>query len=305
MPSIVEKLTKKQLIRGIPSHVPQGIQYEVMMGSFAYAVDSDSSDVDVYGFSIPDKSLVFPHLAGEIEGFGPRNPRFETWTQHHIKDPDAMGGAGREYDFSIYSITKFFDLCLGCNPNMVDALFVSERCISHMTPIGFMVRDARKLFLCKKAWHTFRGYAHTQLHKLNTKTPTEGKRLETVKKFGYDVKFAYHIVRLMNEVEQILEEGDLDLERSKEQLKSIRRGEWTMAEIESYFTENETRLVSVYDNSSLPQTPRYDEIKQLLLNCLEQHFGSIKEAVSTIDPANRAIQDIESVLSRYLAEISK
>lgn len=54
------------------------------------------------------------------------------------------------------------------------------------------------------------------------------KRINLIDKFGYDTKFAYNLVRLLNECEQILVEGDLDLERSKEMLKSIRKGEWSL-----------------------------------------------------------------------------
>jgi predicted nucleotidyltransferase len=300
MPPIVQELVRKQIIKSIPSHVPEGIQYETIMGSFAYGVSSDTSDCDVYGFSIPDKSLVFPHLNGEIEGFGPKGPRFEVWTQHHIKDETALGNTGREYDFSIYSIIKYFDLVMNANPNMIDSLFVPVRCITHITPIGQMVRDNRHLFLSKKAWHSFKGYSYQQIHKIRTKSPTVGsKRREMIEEFGYDVKFAYHVVRLMNEIEQILTEGDLDLERSREQLKSIRRGDWTVDQIERYFMDNETRLAKLYDASSLPHKPRMEEIKQLLLDCLEQHFGTLQGAIQTIDPALRALNDIEQVLLRF------
>ena len=51
-------------------------------------------------------------------------------------------------------------------------------------------------------------------------------RLGTVRRFGYDVKFGYHVVRLLNQVEQILTESDMDIEQNREQLKAIRRGDW-------------------------------------------------------------------------------
>ena len=53
----------------------------------------------------------------------------------------------------------------------------------------------------------------------------KSNREKDIVKHGYSTKFAYHIVRLLNEVEQILTEHDLDLERNREQLKSIRRGD--------------------------------------------------------------------------------
>jgi hypothetical protein len=69
-----------------------------MMGSVAYGVSSDTSDVDVYGWAIPPKDDLFPHLRGEVPGFGEPRPRFEQYQEHHIRDQDALAGHGRMYD---------------------------------------------------------------------------------------------------------------------------------------------------------------------------------------------------------------
>lgn len=143
-----------------------------------------------------------------------------------------------------------------------------------------MVRDNRKLFLSKQCWPKFKGYAYAQLHKLDNKVPN-GKRLASVEKYGYDVKFAYHIVRLLNEVEQIMLEGDLDLQRNREQLKSIRRGEWSEDDLRAYFNEKEKTLEGVYSTCKLPEKPSESKLRELLLNCLEHHYGKISQEVLT------------------------
>lgn len=113
------------------------------------------------------------------------------------------------------------------NPNMIDVLFVPRRCILYSTQVGEMIRSNRKMFLHKGSWHKFKGYAYSQLSKAENSIPAEGtKRREDYDKYGYSLKFAYHVIRLLDEIDQILTEGDLDLTRNKEQLKSIRRGEW-------------------------------------------------------------------------------
>lgn len=297
--SLVKNLVAKQIVRNAPTFLPESTQLEVIMGSVAYGVNEDTSDFDVYGVCIPPKAMVFPHLAGEIEGFGKQKQRFEVWQEHHIYDNDAQGGAGREYDFQIYNIVKYFTLLMDNNPNMLDSLFVAERCILHMTPVGARIRENRKMFLHKGSWHRFKGYAYSQLHKARNKNPESGKRMELVEKYGYDVKFAYHIVRLLNEVEQILVEGDLDLERNREQLKSIRRGEWTLHEIETYFKQKESSLEKTYTDSKLPYGPDEAKIKNLLLECLEMHFGSLEGAVQVVEPAVKAMEEIREVLAKY------
>lgn len=65
MSSLTDYLIKRELINP-PKHISNSIQYEVIMGSVAYGVTSDNSDMDVYGFSIPPKEIIFPHLTGEI-----------------------------------------------------------------------------------------------------------------------------------------------------------------------------------------------------------------------------------------------
>jgi predicted nucleotidyltransferase len=297
MASIVQNLYNKRIISKLPKFVPANTQYEVIMGSIAYGVSNDTSDMDVYGFCIPPRDYVFPHLRGEILGFSEPGPQFDQYQEHHIHDKDAEGGKGREYDITVYSIIKFFRLCMENNPNMIDSLFVPRRCILYTTPIGELVRENRKAFLHKGAWHKFKGYAYSQVHKMNSKNPI-GKRKEIIAKYGYDVKFAYHVVRLLNEVEQILTEGDLDLERNREQLKAIRRGDWSQEKISQYFEQKENELESVYTNSTLPPIPDTEKLQNLLLECLERHYGSLEGCVADQDELVTALREIGKIVEK-------
>jgi len=288
--SHLRKLADRKLVAP-PKHVLSGLQYETIMGSGAYGVSTDNSDMDVYGFCIPEKDMIFPHLKGEIPGFGRQIQRFNQWQEHHIQDEDN----NREYDFNIYSIIQYFQLCMDCNPNMIDSLYTPQNCILYISQIAQMVRENRDVFLSKLAWHKFKGYAYSQVHKMKNKNP-EGKRKETVEKHGYDIKFAYHVVRLLDECDQILTTGTINLRRDAERLKAIRRGDWTMEEILAHFDEKEKYLESVYQDSDLPHSPREDEIKELLMECLRLHFGTLNDAVVDADAASRAIDKIKKVL---------
>jgi predicted nucleotidyltransferase len=292
MSSIVLQLAKRGLIKP-PSYATE-TQYEVLSGSISYGVSSDISDSDIVGFCIPSKEVVFPHLAGEVFRFGKEKQRFDQFQQHHIDDKES----GRQYDISVYNIVRFFHLCMDNNPNMVDALFVPQRCILHITKIGHMVRDHRREFLHKGAWHRFKGYAYSQLHKARTKNP-EGKRKAIVEKFGYDVKFAYHIVRLLDEVEQILSTGDLDLERCREQCKAIRAGEVSLASIEEHFEQQSKLLEEVYQKSTLPYGPDEERIKGLLLMCLEEFYGSLDKCIVIQPNLSLLLQEMQSVIDKY------
>ncbi len=297
MSSTTQKLTERELIRP-PAFVPMNTHYETITGSVAYGVSSDTSDMDVYGFCMPPKNMLFPHLAGEIMGFGRQIQRFEQYQQHHIEDKDALAGKGRSYDITIYSIVKYFQLCMENNANMIDSLFTPLDCVLHITKIGNMVREARKMFLHKGSWHKFKGYAYAQLGRMKDKNPI-GKRKELVDKFGYDVKHGYHVMRLLDEAEQILTEGDIDIRRNREQLKAIRRGELPEEDLRRMAAEKEAALEQVYLTSPLQYKPDESKIKELLLQCIEEHYGSLAGVIVTDDRAANAIREIQQIVGKF------
>ena len=297
MPSTVKSLASKELCHP-PSWLPDNTMYEVWMGSTAYGVAQDSSDMDIYGFAIPPKDVIFPHLTGYISGFGTPPTRFDQYQQHHIKDPSARGGRGTEYDISIYNIVKYFQLCMDNNPNMIDSLYVPQDCVLHITTVGQMVRDSREIFLHKGSWHKFRGYAYSQLAKMGGKSK-DSKRYWMVEKYGYDLKFAYHIIRLILEVEMILVEHTIEMRRHSDLLKAIRNGEWTEEQVREWFSEKEKSLEELYHTSGLRYRPNEGSIKYLLVGCLEHHYGSLRDAVAIPQKVDQLVADIDAVLSRY------
>lgn len=142
---------------------PDRLCYETLMGSQAYGVAGSDSDIDLYGFCIPPAELVFPHLGGEIPGFGKQLKRFEQFQGQHWFDKD-----GKENDIQIYSIVRYFQLCMENNPNMIDSLFTPDYCVTCQNAIGARVREKRDIFLHKGSWHKFRGYAYSQLNKIRS-----------------------------------------------------------------------------------------------------------------------------------------
>jgi len=291
---ILNKLQSKNLIHP-PPWLPSATQYLCQMGSVAYGVSGNDSDSDLYGICIPKKEMIFPHLAGEILGFGRQIKRFEQWQEHHIIDESS----GKEYDFSVYSIIKFFNLCMENNPNIIDALFVPERCILHCSSIGNIIRENRKIFLHRGCWHKFRGYSYSQLHKMNTKEHKSGsKRSKDVEDYGYSTKFAYHLVRLLYEVEEILTTEDLHLDKNSEVLKAIRRGEWSQDRVEKFFEQKEHALNEAYEKSKLPYGPDEMAIKSLLLKCLEHYFGSLDKCIVEPDRYKKILLKIQELCSK-------
>lgn len=358
MSNVLIELEQKGLIKP-PSFVSTNTCYLTSVGSHAYGVADTSTrnklpDFDVYGWCIPPKTVIFPHLAGFVRGFGPEPPSFDQWQNAHVIDKEANGGHGKEWDFQIYGIVRYFHLCYGNNPNMIDSLFTPENCVLYCNQMGRMVRDSRSLFISKLAWKTFRGYCSMQIKKArdvmkhdeirniwefeeahgiprSTTYQTvldeianrgstsltlasdvdlqfyknlfdvgtdKSKRFEARKIHGQDNKFLYHLIRLYDEAEQLLTTGDMDIQRSKETMKAIRRGDWTMEQVEQWTIEKDKALEVAYSNCTLPDRPPIEPIKQLLINCLELHYGSMEKCIVQTGWAENALMEINAVLEK-------
>lgn len=296
MASTVQKLTDKGIATP-PKWLPNAIHYESYIGSVAYGASNDTSDYDIVGWAIPPKHIIFPHIRGHILGFDDP-PKFEQYMQHHMVDKSELGGKGREYDVTIYGIVKYFLLCMQGNPNMIDSLFVPQRCVLHESAIGHLVRENRHLFLSKGCYSKFKGYAYSQLAKIENKNAT-GKRLELIKQYGYDVKFSYHVVRLLLECQQILETQNLELDINGAQLREIRNGKWTLDYLKNWASEKMLQLEDMYTKSNLRAEPNKEEIKNLLMKALSIHYGDLNNVVTITGKAEKALEEIEKVIHKY------
>lgn len=130
-------------------------------------------------------------------------------------------------------------------------------------------------------------------------------RFESRKCNNQDNKFLYHIVRLLDECDQILSNGNIDLHRSKEVMKSIRRGEWTLEQVREWMKKKDSTLETLYQKSELPYSAPEDKLKELLLNCLEHHYGSLDGAYSEQDSLINAMKEIDLVLEKHRNSLYK
>lgn len=288
-----------------PGWLEDGVVYLTATGSVSYGCSTDESDADVVGVCVPPKRYLWPK--GEIQGFSTPGPRFDVWQRHHV-DTTGQWGDRKSADFAIYSIAKFCRLAMDNNPNAVDILFAPEDCILVSSQAWGVIRDSRRIFLHKGSYHKFRGYAHSQLAKIRTKDDLGnidkiGNRRAIIERYGYDTKFAYHVVRLALECEQILVGGDLDLRRDREMYKAVRRGEWTLDELKAWWARYEPHLDGLYRSSQLPHSADEGAIKDLLVRAISCHYGTVPEEAS--DDTKRIARQREALAKiGALAEIA-
>lgn len=112
-------------------------------GSHAYGLATPSSDIDVKGVCIAPKAYHFGYL--------------QNFEQAESKDP---------HDSVIYSLQKFVRLAADCNPNIIEVMFSSDEDHMKVDEFGERLLAVRDEFISKKARHTFSGYAHAQLKRI-------------------------------------------------------------------------------------------------------------------------------------------
>ena len=145
-PEIAEALMKDEYaFLGTNKHLGNNVIYLCLGGSHAYGTNTESSDVDIRGVAV--------NTERELLGLSD----FETYVETNT-------------DTTVYSASKYIKLLMICNPNIIEMLCVDDSDIIYINPLGKMILDNKELFLSKKAYWSFAGYAGAQLKRLQNAT---------------------------------------------------------------------------------------------------------------------------------------
>ena len=112
-----------------------------LAGSYSYGTDIDTSDIDIRGITLNQKSDLIGLTA------------FEQYVDENT-------------DTVIYAFNKIITLLLSCNPNTIELLGLNPEHYLYLNDIGKMLLANKKLFLSKRAINSFGGYADAQLRRL-------------------------------------------------------------------------------------------------------------------------------------------
>jgi hypothetical protein len=95
-------------------------------------------------------------------------------------------------------------------------------------------------------------------------------RYELVTKYGYDTKFASHLIRLLTEGCELLHTGQIKFPlQNKNLILSIKKGEYKIDEILKMSEYYESQLAEAYVLSGLPEKPDFDEINKLTIKLIK------------------------------------
>lgn len=113
--------------------------FEVVAGSQAYGTNTPESDTDIRGVFMTEKDS---HLSLKS-------------APEQVSD--------KTNDITFFELKRYFKLAADCNPNIIELLWTPEDCMVYEHHAAQILFSERNLFISKKAYHTFSGYAYSQI----------------------------------------------------------------------------------------------------------------------------------------------
>lgn len=229
-----------------------GLIYRTVAGSTLLGLNVEGSDTDYMGVCIepPEYTLglrQFEQYVGRSQPVGVRSTDEDT-------------------DEVIYSLRKFCRLALGGNPTILLLLYSPlSKEFSWFQPF----QNGAYLFASRKAGKAFLGYMESQRQRmLGERGQMRVHRPELVEQFGYDVKYASHIMRLGLQGVEFLSKGIITIpfeEEDRQRILAIRTGQVDFNDALTQMGELEAEIKSLLDTSPLDIEPDYDRVNEMLV----------------------------------------
>lgn len=206
--------------------------YRCVIGSRAYGLETESSDVDRRGVYLPPADL--------------------HWSLFGV--PEQIEDAVTRDCY--WELQKFLVLALKANPNVLECLW--SPIVEHATELARELIDMREAFLSKLVYVTFNGYVLSQFKKLNQDIRSKG---------APKWKHAMHLVRLLISGATLLREGTLPVrvDQHRDRLLAIRRGDVAWDELEAWRLELHREFDEAHRGTKLPDRPDYDRANAFLI----------------------------------------
>lgn len=209
------------------------IIYRCIVGSRAYGLDEEGSDIDRRGIYLPPAEL--------------------HWSIYSL--PEQL--ENDESQECYWELQKFLTLALKANPNVLECLHTPL--VEFAAPVAQELLNIRAIFLSQLIYQTYNGYVASQFRKLH-------KHLELYQQIKW--KHAMHLIRLLLSGIVILQEGFVPVRveaAQREQLLAIRRGEMSWKEVNSWRLNLHKQFDTALLKTSLPERPDYEAANLFLI----------------------------------------
>lgn len=206
--------------------------YRCIVGSTAYGLNREESDVDRRGIYLPPADL--------------------QWSLYGV--PEQL--ENEEAQECYWELQKFLGLALKANPNILECLFTPL--VEYATEIADAILERRSIFLSKLVFQTYNGYVISQFKKLEQDLRATG-----------DIrwKHAMHLIRLLLQGVSVLQQGHVPVHiaEHRSDLLAIRDGLRSWDEVNRWRLDLHREFESAFLHTALPDVPDYAEANRLLL----------------------------------------
>jgi len=241
-------------------------------------VGSGVHGIAIAGTDDQDEMGVFVEPPAHVVGL--RRP-----VDHYVfrTQPEGMRSGPGDTDLVLYSLRKYLRLAGKGNPTALLPLFAPVEAVLVLTPLGTELRAMAPMMLSQRAVHRFLGYLRSQRERLLGQGSRGGipNRPELVARYGYDVKYASHALRLAYQGLEIARDGRLTLpmpEREREQVLRVKRGQ--IREIDQVVEEIDQVQATIEQlldtgRTPLPAEPDLDHISEWSVTAHRRHWNWI------------------------------
>lgn len=237
---------------------------EAVVGSTVHgtAVKDGLEDLDLMAVVLEDQKT--------FAGFNAT----DTWTAR--TKPNGVRSEAGDVDWVGYGLRKYLGLALKGNPSILLALFVPDEHVREITPEGEALRALAPAVVSKAAYMPYRGYMRQQHERLlGLRGQRNVTRPELVEAYGYDTKYAAHVVRLGLQGEELLLTGRISLpmrDADRALAVKVRTGGFSLAEVSVQIIDAERRLDAAFAASPLPERPDAQRVERWMLGAYLEHW---------------------------------
>lgn len=233
------------------------------VGSGLHGVTTGADDRDEMGVCIEPPEYVIGVSRFE---------QFQWRTQ-----PEGVRSGPGDLDLVIYSLRKWARLAAAGNPTILLLLFVPAAEIVEITDIGRDLQAHPERFLSRQVAARFGGYLVSQRDQMTgVRSKTHTNRPELIEQFGFDTKFAYHMIRLGLQGVELLTTGRITLpmpEADRRWLTELRNGEHTKDEALDRAEQLLAELNMLEKTADLPEKPDRPVIDRWLTQTYQQAWA--------------------------------
>lgn len=241
---------------------------ECVVGSTLHgtSVDDGLEDLDIMAIAVEGLYT--------FAGFGP----LDTWVER--TKPEGVRSEAGDVDYTAYGLRKYLNLALKGNPTVILPLFAGDKQTRIITNAGRELRTLAPHIISKACYQPFRGYMHQQHERLmGSRGQRNVTRPELVEKYGYDTKYAGHIIRLGLQGCELLRTGKLTLpmvEEERQLVVQIRTGGFTLNQVSRLITEHENKLNDAFLDSILREEPDTEAVEAWMLKTYQVYWNTGK-----------------------------